>query len=129
MPAHSRVYPGPQVHPRLPRRLRRRRRGFGYWLANRKRLAAETVGRAEEQASRILRDAERENDTRAQGSDARGARSARTSCASRPSSSSRDHRQQIAGIEQMLVKREAGLIEQQLALDERDKRSSAVSRR
>ena len=33
------------------------------WLANRKRLAAETVGRAEEQASRLIKDAERDADT------------------------------------------------------------------
>ena len=37
---------------------------YGYWVANRRRIAAETVGRAEEQAVRILRDAEREADTR-----------------------------------------------------------------
>ena len=34
------------------------------WIANRKRIAAETIGRAEEQALRIIRDAERENDTK-----------------------------------------------------------------
>jgi ribonuclease Y len=37
---------------------------FAYWVATRKRIAAETVGRAEEQALRILRDAEREAETR-----------------------------------------------------------------
>ncbi|MGE3842826.1 MAG: ribonuclease Y [Vicinamibacterales bacterium] len=37
---------------------------FAYWVANRKRIAAETVGRAEQQASRLLRDAEREADAR-----------------------------------------------------------------
>ena len=36
---------------------------FAYWLATRKRLAAETVGRAEEQAARTRRDAEREAET------------------------------------------------------------------
>ena len=36
---------------------------FAVWLSNRKRLAAETVGRAEEQARRILRDAEHEAQT------------------------------------------------------------------
>jgi ribonucrease Y len=36
---------------------------FAYWLANRKRLAAETIGRAEQQAARMLRDAEREVET------------------------------------------------------------------
>ena len=33
---------------------------FALWMANRKRIAAETVGRAEEQALRIVRDAERD---------------------------------------------------------------------
>jgi len=37
---------------------------FALWVANRKPIAAETLGRAEEQASRVLRDAEREGDTR-----------------------------------------------------------------
>ncbi len=37
---------------------------YAYWLANRKRIAAETVGRAEEQALRILRDAERDAEAR-----------------------------------------------------------------
>jgi ribonuclease Y len=32
---------------------------LGYWMATRKRIAAETVGRAEEQAQRILQEAER----------------------------------------------------------------------
>ena len=40
---------------------------FLYWVANRKRIAAETVGRAEEQALRIHKDAEREADTRKKG--------------------------------------------------------------
>ena len=34
-----------------------------YWVANRKRIAAETIGRAEEQALRIHKDAERDADT------------------------------------------------------------------
>jgi len=33
---------------------------WGWWLANKRRIAAETVGRAEEQALRVVRDAERE---------------------------------------------------------------------
>jgi ribonuclease Y len=37
---------------------------YAYWLANRKRIAAETVGRAEEEARRILRDAERDAESR-----------------------------------------------------------------
>jgi ribonuclease Y len=37
---------------------------FAWWVANRKRIAAETIGRAEEQALRVLRDAERDAETR-----------------------------------------------------------------
>ena len=37
---------------------------FGWWLANRKRIAAETVGRAEERALSIVKDAERDAETR-----------------------------------------------------------------
>jgi ribonuclease Y len=37
---------------------------FAYWVANRRRIAAETVGQAEQQAARLLRDAERESDAR-----------------------------------------------------------------
>ena len=35
-----------------------------FWVANRKRIAAETVGRAEQQAAQILRDAQREAETK-----------------------------------------------------------------
>jgi ribonuclease Y len=37
---------------------------FAYWVANRKRIAAETVGQAEQHATRVLREAEREADAR-----------------------------------------------------------------
>ena len=37
---------------------------FVYWVASRRRIAAETVGRAEEQARRVLGDAEREGEAR-----------------------------------------------------------------
>jgi ribonuclease Y len=37
---------------------------FSAWVANRKRIAAETIGRAEEQALRIIHDAEREIETK-----------------------------------------------------------------
>jgi ribonuclease Y len=37
---------------------------FAVWIANRKRIAAETVGRAEEQARRIVTDSERDSETR-----------------------------------------------------------------
>ena len=36
---------------------------FLYWLATRKRIAAETIGRAREETDRVLRDAQRESET------------------------------------------------------------------
>src|SRR4051812_39330366 len=37
---------------------------YAVWLSNRKRLAADTVGRAEERAARLIKDAERDAETR-----------------------------------------------------------------
>ena len=37
---------------------------FAYWVANRKRIAAETIGRAEEQAIRVMKDADRDAESR-----------------------------------------------------------------
>ena len=93
---------------------------FAYWVANRKRIAAETVGRAEEQASRILRDAERDADTRRK----EGMIETRERAHELRLESEqfvRDQRQQITGMELLLAKREAAAIEQQQGLDERDK--------
>ena len=36
---------------------------FAVWVANRKRIAADTIGRAEQQAQRLTKDAEREAET------------------------------------------------------------------
>jgi HD superfamily phosphodiesterase len=36
---------------------------FALWVASRKRIAADTIGRAEEQAARLVKDAERDADT------------------------------------------------------------------
>ena len=37
---------------------------FAVWVANRKRIAADTVGRAQEQALRLAKDAARDAETR-----------------------------------------------------------------
>ena len=98
---------------------------LAYWIANRKRIAAETVGRAEEQASRILRDAERDADARRKETTIE-ARERAHELRLESEQFVRDQRQQIAGMELLLAKREAAAIEQQQALDERDK---ALTRR
>ena len=37
---------------------------YAVWVANRKRIAAETIGRAEEQALRVTKEAERDAEAR-----------------------------------------------------------------
>jgi ribonucrease Y len=93
---------------------------FAYWVANRKRIAAETVGRAEEQASRTLRDAERDADTRRKEAMIE-ARERAHELRLESEQFVRDQRQQITGMELLLAKREAAAIEQQQGLDDRDK--------
>jgi ribonucrease Y len=84
---------------------------FAYWVANRRRIAAETVGRAEEQASRVLRDAEREAETRRKEA-LLDAKERAHELRLEAEQYARDHRQQITGIEQILSRREATLTEQ-----------------
>ena len=90
---------------------------FAYWVANRRRIAAETVGRAEEHASRLLREAEREADTRRKEA-LLEAKERAHELRVEAEQYARDHRQQITGIEQILTRREASLAEQ-LANSER----------
>lgn len=98
---------------------------LAWWIANRRRIAAETVGRAEEQASRILREAERDADQRRKEGVIE-ARERAHELRIEAEQYARDHRQQIAGMEHLVAKREAAVIEQQQALDERDR---ALARR
>src|SRR5829696_4417123 len=84
---------------------------FAFWVANRKRIAAETVGRAEERASRMLRDAEREAETRRKEA-LLEAKERAHELRLEAEQYARDHRQQITGIEQILTRREASVTEQ-----------------
>ena len=77
---------------------------LAWWIANRRRIAAETVGRAEEQASRILRDAERDADARRKEA-VLEARERAHELRLEAEQYARDHRQQIAGMEHLLAKR------------------------
>jgi ribonuclease Y len=89
-----------------------------YWVANRRRIAAETVGRAEEQARAILREAEREADTRRKEA-LLEAKERAHDLRVEAEQFARDHRQQITGIEQILARREASLVDQQQTLERR----------
>jgi ribonuclease Y len=93
---------------------------FAYWVANRRRIAAETVGHAEEQASRILREAERDGDSRRKES-LLDAKERAHDLRVEAEQYARDHRQQIAGMEQILARRETAHAGQQQALEERSR--------
>jgi ribonuclease Y len=85
---------------------------FLFWVASRKRIAAATVGRAEEQAQRLLKDAERDVETRRKEVllDAKEKAHEILTDAERQA---RADRQQAQTLEQSLVRREADVIERQ----------------
>ena len=91
---------------------------YAYWVANRRRIAAETVGRAEEQSRTLLRDAERDADAREKEA-LLEAKERAHELRVEAEQFARDHRQQVAGMEQILLRRETALAEQQQALDRR----------
>ena len=105
---------------------------FAVWVANRKRIAAETVGRAEEQALRIGRDAERDAETRKKEALLEAKEKAHDILMN-AERQARQERQQSAMLEQALGKREAGLTERQAAIERLEKelngRDRAVSER
>jgi ribonucrease Y len=82
-----------------------------YWVANKRRIAAETVGRAEEQASRVLREADRDAEARRKEV-LLEAKERAHEMRVEAEQYARDHRQQITGIEQILTRRETALAEQ-----------------
>ena len=93
---------------------------FLVWVANRKRIAAETVGRAEEQALRIIKDAERDadNDRKETLLDAKEKAHDLLMNADRQA---RQERQQAQVLEQSLTRRDAQLTERQLSFERMEK--------
>jgi ribonuclease Y len=85
---------------------------FAVWVANRKRIAAETVGRAEAQAMRIVKDAERDAEARRKETllDAKEKVHELLSEADRLA---RQERQQVATLEQALTRRDTALTERE----------------
>jgi ribonuclease Y len=94
---------------------------FAVWVANRKRIAAETVGRAEERALRIVKDAERDADTRKKETLLEAKEKAHEILTG-AEKQARQERQQSQTLEQTLMRREAALAERQATIDrtERD---------
>jgi ribonuclease Y len=93
---------------------------FLYWVANRKRIAAETVGRAEEQALRIHKDAERDADARKKEALLEAKEKAHE-LRIEAERQAREKAQQLAQLEQQLSKREASVSERAGAADRKDK--------
>src|SRR5438105_8978871 len=105
---------------------------FLVWIANRKRIAAETVGRAEEQALRIVKDAERDAETKKKET-LLDAKEKAHEILTDAEKQARQDRQQAATHEQALAKREAVLTERQAGIERLEKelsgRDKAVSER
>lgn len=105
---------------------------FAAWLANRKRIAAETVGRAEEQALRIVKDAERDAETRRKEVLLEAKEKAHD-LLMEAELRTRQERQQSATLEQTLGRRDAALAERQSATERLEKelsgRGAAVTER
>jgi ribonuclease Y len=93
---------------------------FAVWMANRKRMAAETIGRAEEQALRIVKDAERDAETRKKEA-LLEAKEAAHELLVEAERQARQDRQQAAALEQSLSRRDAVLSERQTAVERIEK--------
>jgi len=93
---------------------------FAVWVANRKRIAAETVGRAEEQALRIVKDAERDAETKKKEAQLEAKEKAHE-ILMEAERQARQERQQSAAVEAALAKKEVILSERQSAAERQDK--------
>jgi ribonuclease Y len=93
---------------------------FAVWVANRKRIAAETVGRAEEQALRILKDADRDAETRKKEALLEAKEKAHEILTD-AEKQARQERQQAQSHEQGLIRREAVVSERQSSIERVEK--------
>jgi ribonuclease Y len=102
--------------------------GFlAYWIANKKRIAAETVGRAEEQALRILHDAERDAEARKKEALLEAKEKAHE-IGLEADRQSRERRQEIAGLERALADKTSALAERLTSTDRLEKELRARER-
>ena len=100
---------------------------FGWWVANRKRIAAETIGRAEERALLIGKDAERDAETRKKEALLEAKEKAHE-VLMEAERQARLERQQSAALEQALARRDAALAERQIAVDRLEQELTARGR-
>jgi ribonuclease Y len=105
---------------------------FAVWLSNRKRIASETVGRAEEHAARLVKDAERDAEARKKEALLEAKEKAHD-IAREAEEQARKARQQADALEQTLHRREASLSDRQSIVERSEKdiagRDRAVSDR
>ena len=93
---------------------------YAVWVANRKRISAETVGRAEEQALRIVKDADR--DAEAQKKEALlDAKEKAHDILVEAERQARQDRQQAAALDQALSRREAAVTARQESIERLEK--------
>jgi len=90
------------------------------WLANRKRMAQETVGRAEELAARMAKDAERDAETRKKEALLEAKERAHEMLVD-AERQARERRQQLNALEQTLTRRDEKLTERLGSIEQRDK--------
>ncbi len=95
------------------------------WLANRKRLAAETLGRAREEAERVVREAERNAETRSKEAMLE-AKERSHDLLLEAEKQAANRRQQIAALEQALARREEKTVERGGVLDQREREVRAA---
>ena len=100
---------------------------YAVWLSNRKRLAAETVGRAQEQAARISKDAERDTETRKKEALLEAKEKAHE-ILREAEHEARKSRQQADALEQTLTRRDTALADRQSALERNEKDLAARDR-
>ena len=100
---------------------------FAAWVANRKRIAADTVGRAEEQARRIIKDAERDAENRRKETLLEAKEKAHD-LLTQAEQQARVERQQAQALEQTLSRREAAVTERQTGAERLDKELHARER-
>lgn len=93
---------------------------FAYWVASRKRIAAETIGRAEEQCRQMLREAEREGENRKKEV-LFEAKERAHQLVMEAERLAEDRRQQVGRLEQVLGKKEEKLTERLAAAEQQER--------
>jgi ribonuclease Y len=100
---------------------------FAVWLANRKRIAAETIGRAEEQALRVVKEAERDAETRKKEALLEAKEKAHDILIESERRANQQ-RQQATTLEQTLSRRETALADRQSVTERLERDLSARER-